>query len=323
MSLSPALSIVVISRDRSSLLARCLASLTRQDAAPETYEVIVVDDGSTDDTPSVVRGFQSAPKTVRYVRQPPTGISAARNAGWKQASGGLVAFVADDYQLPRDYVSHVVSFFERIGEAAAVRFRIEVAEHDFCSRVSHFYFDVDVRNNLGTAGRPPVRSLGAALRKMGRRLPEHGREPTADHTLPASGAAAFRAGVLEALGGFDERFVRAEDADLARRMRRRAFALYYDPSLTIRRTYFRSLRQAFRAQCSAGCHLARYEACVGATTAPRQIAWALLRFLGGPPWRARQAGSLRTSLLLLPFMYWLELGRCAGLAWGAVRAKAG
>src|SRR5207245_466400 len=87
----PELSVVVPTRDRAGVLVRCLGALAAQqvDAA---FEVVVADDGSTDETPRVLasRGHAEA------VRIPPSGRSAARNAALRRASGRLVLFVDDD-----------------------------------------------------------------------------------------------------------------------------------------------------------------------------------------------------------------------------------
>ena len=86
----PEASAVVATRNRAARLRALLDSLAGQQGV--RHEVIVVDDGSTDDTPDVV-----AKAGVRSIRhEQPLGPAAARNAGWRAARGPLVCFVDDD-----------------------------------------------------------------------------------------------------------------------------------------------------------------------------------------------------------------------------------
>jgi glycosyltransferase involved in cell wall biosynthesis len=82
------LSVVIPTRDRASVLARCLEALRHQAAD----EVVVVDDGSTDDTPDVL----ARNDWVRRVRLGGNGRSAAKNAGVEAAGGDVVLFMDDD-----------------------------------------------------------------------------------------------------------------------------------------------------------------------------------------------------------------------------------
>jgi glycosyltransferase involved in cell wall biosynthesis len=82
------LSVVIPTRDRAPILVRCLAALQRE--APD--EVVVVDDGSGDDTPDVL----SRNDWVRVVRLDGNGRSAAKNAGVETATGDVVLFMDDD-----------------------------------------------------------------------------------------------------------------------------------------------------------------------------------------------------------------------------------
>jgi len=99
------LSIVIATKDRAAFLERTLASLERQRAAPP-FEVIVVDNGSSDGTPTIVddaaaRGTLSIRR--EYVPEPNRG--AARNAGIAVAAGSIVLFIDDDVSLPEGLVA--------------------------------------------------------------------------------------------------------------------------------------------------------------------------------------------------------------------------
>jgi GT2 family glycosyltransferase len=87
----PAVSVVVATRNRAGRLAALLDSLSAQTL--HHFEVVVVDDGSTDGTHELLAG-RSGVRTLRHER--PLGPSAARNTGWRAARAPLVAFTDDD-----------------------------------------------------------------------------------------------------------------------------------------------------------------------------------------------------------------------------------
>jgi glycosyltransferase involved in cell wall biosynthesis/SAM-dependent methyltransferase len=88
----PCLSVVINTFNRAGLIGRAIDSVLTQDISD--LEVIVLDDGSTDDTPRVV-GRISDPR-LRYVWQANAGLAAARNAGAREARGRWLAFLDDD-----------------------------------------------------------------------------------------------------------------------------------------------------------------------------------------------------------------------------------
>ena len=95
---SPLVSVVIPTYNYAGYLSEAIGSALAQASDDLALEVIVVDDGSTDETSEVVRRFGSA---VRYERQENQGPSTARNRGVAEARGEYVAFLdADDHWLP-------------------------------------------------------------------------------------------------------------------------------------------------------------------------------------------------------------------------------
>ncbi len=97
-------SIVVTTYNRATLLARCVDALLDQEGAPP-YEIVVVDDGSTDATPQLA---QLADPRVRYLAIPHGGRAAARNAGLAAARGEILIYVDSDvFVVPGFVAAHV------------------------------------------------------------------------------------------------------------------------------------------------------------------------------------------------------------------------
>lgn len=107
----PKISIIVPTYNKSSHLARLLPSIIEQDYAKEDFEIIIVDDGSTDNTASVAEQFADCFANYQYVYQHNQGIGAARNTGLRHARGQLISFIADDYVLEPTYLSKMSSAF--------------------------------------------------------------------------------------------------------------------------------------------------------------------------------------------------------------------
>jgi glycosyltransferase involved in cell wall biosynthesis len=106
------LSVVVCTRDRARLLEGCLDSLARQRLSPGRFEVIVVDNGSSDDTAEVAGRHVGRHPNARYLREERRGLSHARNAGWKAARGLYVGYIDDDGRAPPEWLSTAAAVAE-------------------------------------------------------------------------------------------------------------------------------------------------------------------------------------------------------------------
>jgi glucosyl-dolichyl phosphate glucuronosyltransferase len=112
--MSRPLTILVCTHNRSGLLRGALQSLEGQSLSRERFEVLVVDNASTDDTPAVVAECAARGRLdLRCVREAELGLDAARNRGLREARGEVVAFLDDDARAEPDWAAELLKGFER------------------------------------------------------------------------------------------------------------------------------------------------------------------------------------------------------------------
>jgi len=205
------LSVVVATHNRAALLPRVVEAILNQTLPPERYELIVVDDGSTDGTEALGTELARGGR-LRYVRQPNRGVAAARNRGIREAHGEVVAFTDDDCLVPPEWLERLADGYTRHPEVVGVGGRIvappEVLRRSAVARLEHH-----VARHVYGAG--DAEALGG-------------------FECPAGGTnnMSYRRAALLAVGGFDEGFpplVWGEDADLKLRLTRAGGRLLYVP----------------------------------------------------------------------------------------------
>ena len=195
----PTVSVIIPTWNRASLLARALDSVDRQTRPPE--EIIVVDDGSTDDTVALVRSRVTPPKLIS---QPNRGVSAARNAGIRAAAGEWVAFLdSDDEWLPEK--------LER--QLAALGPETVLCHTD----------EIWIRR--GRRVNPMQKHRKSGGRIFERSLPLCAISPS---------AALVRRDLFDVVGLFDECLPACEDYDLWLRVTSRYPVLYIDEPLVMK-----------------------------------------------------------------------------------------
>jgi len=112
MSSSYLITVVVCTYNRSELLQVCLDSLACQIVAKDkpVFEVIIVDNNSTDATMDVACIFVEKYSHFRVVIEKQQGLSHARNCGWQEAQGQYVAYIDDDAKAYDDWIESIIAF---------------------------------------------------------------------------------------------------------------------------------------------------------------------------------------------------------------------
>lgn len=107
-----ALSIVIPTKNRADLLRKALESIERQPADKNVFEVIVIDNGSTDETKAVVKEYQRKIRNCRYIYDARPGLHVGRNRGLLESRGDIIGYLDDDVVLFPNWINTVLSAFE-------------------------------------------------------------------------------------------------------------------------------------------------------------------------------------------------------------------
>jgi glycosyltransferase involved in cell wall biosynthesis len=179
---APRISAVICTHNRADYLERALGSLTQQSLPVDEFEVLVVDNASTDATAEIARRFVDWLPTLRYLREDRLGLSWARNTGAASCRSPYLAYLDDDARAAPNWLERLLCIFERAERAPAC----------IGGRV---WLDWD---GAAPAWLPPrYYSVYTHV--------DHGEEdrPLGDREYVVGANLAFRRDVLLGLGGFD------------------------------------------------------------------------------------------------------------------------
>ncbi len=197
--LKPYLSVIVCSYNGVRTIRECLEGLRWLEYP--NYEVIVVDDGSTDATAAIAREYD-----VRLISIDQQGLSYARNVGWRSAKGDIVVYIDDDAYPDPHWLDYLAACFERTNHVGIGGPNIPPTNDGF------------IADCVAYSPGGPVHVL------LTDELAEH---------IPGCNMA-FRKSSLEAIGGFDPQFRSAgDDVDVCWRLQERGWTLGFCPSAVV------------------------------------------------------------------------------------------
>ncbi len=224
------ISVVIPVYNGAATLGACLGALMNQTLQRSLYEVIVVDDGSSDETADIANSF-----SVRLLRQKNAGAPAARNTGMKIANGYWVAFTDADCVPSRGWLSNLLKAVEQVnGAVQPLGAAGKTLGYNSTTAAARF---VDL-----TAGLDAERSLA------------HPRFPWA----PSANLMYRKNAVLE-IGGYDERYVTYDACDLHTRLRKVDLgAFVFEPRAIVLHRHRAGWRAYVKQQFSYGIGYAQF-----------------------------------------------------------------
>lgn len=113
-------SVIICTYNRAKLLTESIQSIMEQDFPSDQFELIIVDNNSTDDTKNIVDELASSSKVkIKYVFEEKQGHSHARNTGIKNADGEIIVFTDDDVEAEKTWLREITSAFDNPDVACA------------------------------------------------------------------------------------------------------------------------------------------------------------------------------------------------------------
>ena len=204
-------SVVVPVRNNQEMIAECIESLLNQDFHKDEFEIIIVDNNSTDNTAEIIKRYP-----VKYLFEGKTGRTKARNTAIKHASGDIICFTDSDCVAHKSWIRELAQGFNdaSIGGVGGKSLGHEV------SNLTEKYIELLYEEyNLSFRSSDPPQIM--------------------------TGNAAYRARVLEEVGCFDESFETSEDYDLSARVFWSGYRLEYAPKAIVYHRHRSNLKKFF------------------------------------------------------------------------------
>jgi glycosyltransferase involved in cell wall biosynthesis len=213
------ISAIICTLNRAEYLRESIGSLLDQTLPKRRYEILIVDNGSTDETKEMVLREFNGVQNLRYFYEPILGLSQARNTGWRQAVGEYVAYLDDDAIAYPQWLEKILHVFETVKpKPACVGGRIEP---------------------LWETARPPWLSDKIARCLGVLDLSDSPMTLDDSHCL-FGGNSAYPRHLLEGVGGFQTNLGRKgnkllsnEEILLHQQFKQRGYRYYYHPEVAI------------------------------------------------------------------------------------------
>jgi len=214
----PFVSVIVAAYNSEKKISKCINSLFN--IGYPNYEIIVIDDGSTDRTKDVLSEFKGR---INIIESKHSGPSKCRNIAVKEAKGEFIAFTDSDCIVDRNWIKELVKCFinDKVAGSGGIQLSPEDETH-FGKRVQKFF---DLTGFLG----------GYIKSSRSEELKEVSHNPSCN--------VMYRKSAFLEIGGFDEDIWPSEDVDLDFRLKKRGFIFMFNPKAIIYHYRAQSIKQ--------------------------------------------------------------------------------
>jgi cellulose synthase/poly-beta-1,6-N-acetylglucosamine synthase-like glycosyltransferase len=198
----PKVSIIIPAYNEEKTIEVCIQSLLGLTYPKNRYEILIVDNNSTDDTPQIIQKYE-----VLYLREKNQSPAAARNLGIKKAKGEIIAFIDADCVADKNWLINLIKGFNTNTKIAGVGGKIRVFRpSNMIEKFGNLHLYNQNKFVKGTEGQLP---------------------------FLASGNCAYKTGILKKVGLFDTSFITSEDNDLGWRVHFLGYQLAYAPKAIV------------------------------------------------------------------------------------------
>ncbi len=221
---APRVSVIIPVKNRPEDIKDCLTSLLNLNYPKEKLEIIVVDDGSTDETVEVVQSFDVKVVSNKNSRGP----AYSRNLGEKSANGEILAFLDSDCTVHPDWLQEIIPFFRLTGLGAIGGFVASYFRESLIDRYEEAFSSLN----------------------MGKRI-IFDADSASNFYVPSCNLFVKR-DVFEEIGGFKPGMHLGEDVDLCWRIRGKGHALLYLPFGAVQHKHRNVLRKMLKRRFEYG-----------------------------------------------------------------------
>lgn len=212
----PKISFIICTYNRAEYLQDSVETLLQNEANPEYYQLLIIDNNSADETKAIVQEAQASypDHNISYITETKQGLSHARNRGIEESDCPIIVFVDDDVMVPENYIDSWLEFWKMKPNAKCAGGKIEVQFDDpRPSWMSYFLLPLLGHHDNGS------------------KLTTYGK-----NAYPFGGNMGFKSSIFDQFGNFDTELGRkgkelkaSEEKELFQRIKKAGVGIFYVP----------------------------------------------------------------------------------------------